>query len=89
MMHNTVSVLNANQLYTSTVVDFSIMYVLPQQNKKKNPACVLYLFNYEVVCLHEVPLSWLIRTAFSHQGSNGFLPFTVLYRSLLTLLPKE
>lgn len=41
-MYNTVSVLNANQLYTSTVVNFSIMYVLPQQNlKKKSHLCLV------------------------------------------------
>ena len=73
--------ISANQMYTSVVVNFSIMYVLPQRNLKKNhPACVLYLFHYEAVCLHEVPPSGLIRIAFSHQGSKGFLPFSVLYR---------
>lgn len=70
-------------------VNVSIMHVLPQQIKTKNhPACVLYLFHYEAVCLREVAPSWLIRTAFSHQGSKGFLPFSVLYR-ITTLLPKE
>lgn len=89
MVHNTVSVLSANQQYTSMAVNVSIMHVLPQQIKTKNhPACVLYLFHYEAVCLREVAPSWLIRTAFSHQGSKGFLPFSVLYR-ITTLLPKE
>lgn len=64
------------------------MHALPQQIKTKNhPACVLYLFHYEAVCLREVAPSWLIRTAFSHQGSKGFLPFSVC--GITTLLPKN
>lgn len=74
-------------MYTSVVVNFSIMYVLPQQNKKKNhPAWVLYLFDYEAVCLHEVPPSWLIRTS---RDQKGFFPSLFCTESLLTLLPKE
>ena len=82
--------ISANQMYTSVVVNFSIMYVLPQRNLKKNhPACVLYLFHYEAVCLHEVPPSGLIRIAFSHQGSKGFLPFCFVQNHYLLYFQKN
>lgn len=87
MVHNTERVLVSIKCTLQWLLIFLLCTFYHNKIKKKNhPAWVLYLFDYEAVCLHEVPPSWLIRTS---RDQKGFFPSLFCTESLLTLLPKE